>query len=181
MKKKVIVLLILFFLCSASSVVFAFDVVDFGLGCATSFLLHESAHWLVGNSTGRLEFVSKESNPLQPWWIYYGNDKGLFKTAVAGFQMDWIVREYYLQKRPESDIWKGMFWYTVYHHLLYCFDDGGDVRAIKESSGIRIGSVHSVLALLTALDVYRYFHPELPKINVLLIPKGIVLGYTIRF
>ena len=150
------------------------DAIDFSLGCLTSFLLHESAHWIVGNSTG--ELIYKADQDGFPKWIYYGSDKGLFKTASAGILTDCLMREYYLLKRPNSDIWKGIFWYSIFHNLYYSFSDGGDIKALSEASGIRIGTFHTILAILTLADLYRYKNGNL---NIGIFTKGLSLFYTI--
>jgi|GEM_PF-6756771 len=147
------------------------------LGCYVSFFTHEAAHYVVGNSVGKLSFEYAGFNEKYPFpWTYEGSDEGLLATSLAGFQADLLLREYYLQKRPQGAFWQGIFWYSCLHHANYLFDDGGDVGAISQVSGVGIGEIHTILAILLALDIYRYYHPKQPFWFVL--PKGIALGFS---
>ena len=169
---KICSIVLIILLLSGTS--FALNIPEFGLGCATSFISHELGHYIVGNSTGKLWFEMR--NGL-PYWYYDGDE--LFETASAGFATDLMMREYYLQKKPEGDFWKGIFWYSILHHILYCFNDSGDVSAMHEASGIEIGTIHSVLAILTVLDIYRYMNNDNSILSIT--PKGLAIGYTICF
>jgi len=155
----VVAMICLVFVQSSFANLSQFDFVDFSLGCLTSFLLHEAGHWVVGNATGKLVFKSDDNG--FPRWVYYGDREGLRKTASAGIVTDCLMREYYLLKRPKNDVWRGIFWYSIYHNLCYCFYDGGDMEAFSEASGVRIGTLHTILAAIVVLDLYRYEH-DLP-------------------
>lgn len=154
------------------------DLVDFSLGCATSFLIHEATHWIVGNAMGKLTFEPDENG--WPVAVYRGDNEGAFKSASAGFVADLSLQEYYLQKRPEGDIWKGIFWYSVCSNLLYCFDDDGDFKGMSDASGISVGTLHTIMATLTILDIYRYYHNE-RRIQLLIAPKAISFSFVVTF
>jgi len=153
-------------------------IVDFSLGCATSLLIHEAAHWIVGNTTG--EFTFEPDKNGWPVAIYEGDNEGLFKTASAGFMSTLLLREYYLQKRPEGDIWQGIFWGSVCFDLLYCLEDGGDFRLMSRSSRVSVGTLHTILVTLTALDIYRYYHNE-RGISFSILPKAVSFGLVLTF
>jgi len=153
-KFKIIVIAFCIVLFSSHSLRAGVDVVDFSLGCATSFLIHEAAHWIVGNITGELTFEPENGWPIA---VYEGDKEGSFKTASAGFMAQLLLQEYYLRKRPEGDIWKGIFWYSVCSNLLYFyrFPDDGDLKAMSDASGISAGTFHTILTTLTALELVQ--------------------------
>ena len=178
MKRILIALVVIIVVFSSSC---SADIVEIGLGCAASFMLHEAGHYVVGNSVGELEFVRGDDWFGLPDWVYYGNKEGLAKTGVAGFQTDWLLREYCLQKRPEGDFWKAFFWHNILHHAIYCFCDEGDVNAIYEGAGVSKGTTHTFLAVLLLADIYRYFHPKENGLDVILAPKVVGLGWSVSF
>ena len=177
MRKIIYLSILVFLLCSGIGLAES-KIVDFSLGCATSFLVHEAAHWIVGNITGELTFEPDENG--WPIAVYEGDNEGVFKSASAGFMADLILQEYYLQKRPEGDIWKGIFWYSVCSKLLYCFLDGGDFGSMSQSSEVSVGTLHTILAALIGLDIYRYYHPK-EQSWALATPKAISFGLVITF
>jgi len=179
MRKVILILLLTLSLIFTSAIPLYSNLLEFVAGWGTGFLLHELAHGLVGSTTGEIRFYWDSSGEIR--WLYKGSSKGLFKTASAGLQANWWLREYYLTKRPKSDFWNGAFCWSLYSSLYYCFANDGDIQAMNQASGISIDTLHIVNTILTLLDVYRYFYPSKDLKLISRVSKTIILGYIFQF
>jgi hypothetical protein len=148
----------------------------FSTGAFVALLGHESGHLIANYSLDTQPFAkSVHYGPIPFFTIEPGRPltpHEHYITASAGFNAQHIINEYLLARRPDlrnqnEPFLKGMvtfnFWLTV-GYAATAFAGSGpeerDTKGMADSLGWSEESIGALILVPTALDTYRYKHPD---------------------
>jgi len=175
----------------------AADPGKFFSGAFVALLGHESGHLIANSAVGSSVHLKSVNYGPVPFFTIEPNQRlsrrehGI--TAAAGFNAQNLVNEYVLLKRPnlrrEDDAFlKGMvtfnFWLSVGYAATAFAGTGPaerDTKGMADALGWNEKWVGAMILVPTALDTYRYKHPEAKWAKTASwVSKLLMIGITAR-
>lgn len=139
---------------------------SFLAGMATTVAIHESGHLIMATAQGTTVKIKGASI------TYVGNMSNAehLRLATAGFQAQWLLTETLLEINKdkklndyERGIIAGHIAITAAYLTVLINHPEGDIRGIKNSTGMNNLTTAAIIALPAVLDYWQVFGNNCPK------------------
>jgi hypothetical protein len=152
------------------------DAGKFFAGAFTGLIGHEGGHYIANAAVGSKPYLKSVNYGPIPFFTIEPQQRlsrrDHFITASAGFNAQHIINEAVLTKHPrlieeDEPFLKGLvtfnFWLTVGYAATAFAGTGPaerDTRGMADALGVNEPWVGAMILVPTALDTYRYKHPD---------------------